>query len=207
MKKRVFKMISLLAAVFVSISLFGTSAYAYNGETAANYGRKYANGSNSAYKKLDSDCTNFVSQCVAVGGFPSTIHKNHGLKPEGLRNYVVDYNNSYWYHIKETQKVLGVNRTVYVYSAPWAFVSNFKDYMRAHGANVSNAPKHPDSFTRGTMRPGDVAQVDGVHSVLISTSGCSYCAHSSSKKDEPLSTFINFANKHSQPLVRIAYRG
>lgn len=40
----------------------------YSGAVAANYAQTYATTPNATYKKLDNDCTNFVSQATAVCG-------------------------------------------------------------------------------------------------------------------------------------------
>lgn len=61
---------------------------AYNPTNAVNYSRLYYSTPNSSiYKTLDSDCTNFVSQAVAVGGVVFTMPTSIP-KPSGIRDYV-----------------------------------------------------------------------------------------------------------------------
>ena len=58
-----------------------------------------------------------------------SVHTNHGLKAPNTKNYVMDSNQNYWYHIKEQQPgLLGIKRTVYVYSSTWSFVDQFRNY-------------------------------------------------------------------------------
>lgn len=53
-------------------------SYQYNRLKAVQYAERWWNSYNSAYKKFEVDCTNFISQCLHVGGAPMRGHPNRG---------------------------------------------------------------------------------------------------------------------------------
>lgn len=206
MKKRIIQILSV-GFSFLSIAVFfAMPAAAYNNTNAVNYARAHAKKYNTdAYKTIDQDCTNFISQCVNAGGVSMSVHTNHGLKAPNTKNYVMDSNQNYWYHIKEQQPgLLGIKRTVYVYSSTWSFVDQFRNYMVSKGRATANVkPKVVDSINRGGSRPGDLLQVQGAHSVIITGSSLTYCSHSQDRLDEPISTFLKFAQSKSGNMYHI----
>ena len=52
----------------------------YNRQQAVAYAEKWWNDYNPAYRKMEEDCTNFISQCLRAGGAPMT---NIGQKDKG----------------------------------------------------------------------------------------------------------------------------
>ncbi|MDF2557914.1 MAG: amidase protein [Bacillales bacterium] len=44
----------------------------YNRHKAVHYAERWWNSRNPAYPKFKDDCTNYISQCLAAGGFPMT---------------------------------------------------------------------------------------------------------------------------------------
>jgi hypothetical protein len=53
-------------------------SYQYNRLKAVQYAERWWNSYNPAYKKFTNDCTNFISQCLHVGGAPMRGYPNRG---------------------------------------------------------------------------------------------------------------------------------
>jgi hypothetical protein len=53
-------------------------SYQYNRLKAVQYAERWWNSYNPAYKKFENDCTNFISQCLNVGGGPMRGYPNRG---------------------------------------------------------------------------------------------------------------------------------
>lgn len=53
-------------------------SYQYNRLRAIQYAERWWNSYNPAYKKFQNDCTNFISQCLHVGGVPMRGFPNRG---------------------------------------------------------------------------------------------------------------------------------
>lgn len=53
-------------------------SYQYNRLKAVQYAERWWNSFNPAYKKFEVDCTNFISQCLHVGGAPMRGYPNRG---------------------------------------------------------------------------------------------------------------------------------
>ncbi|MGX6442435.1 amidase domain-containing protein [Neobacillus sp. K501] len=53
-------------------------SYQYNRLKAVQYAERWWNSYNPAYKKFENDCTNFISQCLHVGGAPMRGYPNRG---------------------------------------------------------------------------------------------------------------------------------
>lgn len=75
----------------------------FNKEMAVNYSRKYALNYNNLYKNFSNiggDCTNFVSQCLTVGGIPTSKtwkpYSNSWIRVIDLYDYLI--NNNYGYN-------------------------------------------------------------------------------------------------------------
>jgi hypothetical protein len=54
-------------------------SYQYNRLKAVQYAERWWNSYNPAYKKFEVDCTNFISQCLHVGGAPMRGFPNRGI--------------------------------------------------------------------------------------------------------------------------------
>ncbi|MCM2533849.1 amidase domain-containing protein [Neobacillus pocheonensis] len=53
-------------------------SYQYDRLKAVQYAERWWNSYNPAYKKFEVDCTNFISQCLHVGGAPMRGYPNRG---------------------------------------------------------------------------------------------------------------------------------
>ena len=105
----------LIAGVLTFVVTFGIAAstawaYTYNRNAARDYSNKYSCNStqcrNSSYVDFGgSDCTNFVSQSLKAGSFPSEKHP-------------YDFWQAEWYYSSKSD-----------YSRSWSLVSDFKKYM------------------------------------------------------------------------------
>jgi hypothetical protein len=60
-------------------------SYEYNRLKVVQYAERWWNSYNPAYKKFEVDCTNFISQCLHIGGAPMNGYPNRG-KGWWLRN-------------------------------------------------------------------------------------------------------------------------
>lgn len=63
---------------FVGENIEQRSSYTYNRLKAVQYAERWWNSYNPAYKKFENDCTNFISQCLHVGGAPMRGYPNRG---------------------------------------------------------------------------------------------------------------------------------
>lgn len=199
------------------------SEYAnYNGSTAAAYALQYAESPNSYYKELDSDCTNFVSQAIAVGGVVSYIG-NFSSKPILTKNWIVDSNSNAWYMIKKTRTV-GVD--YWVYSKTWANVNDFRNFHTARSASGSNTfygylsgstPNRTlnentnfEYKLRKYAQVGQVWQLTSHHSIIITkvtqrSDGYNYVwysGHTNTAKNENIQRFLDFC--YENPSCQIA---
>lgn len=144
-KKSLQKAIStvLAFALFISIPF---SVYAYSGSAAIAYADKYALNPNwPAYRTMDKDCSNFVSQCLYAGGLSQNDRWFYGLGivagmgystswsvADDLKNYLKNdlgatklvskwtktgYGNSYAY-VNNSNNLVGDGREVMFYD--WA---------------------------------------------------------------------------------------
>jgi hypothetical protein len=68
--------LALIAVLTVAPSADAASNHVYNGNNAAAYADRYScnitDCSNSNFRRITDDCTNFVSQSVNAGGFTAT---------------------------------------------------------------------------------------------------------------------------------------
>ena len=198
-----------------------TSNYAnYNRENAAAYALTYALSPNSAYKELDSDCTNFVSQAIATGNVYSYINSNFDSSPPVYQNWILDTASNYWYMVKKN-RILGLN--YWQYSKSWAFVSDFRTFHKARSASGKNyfggwltsggtaQNKYIPNTTqneninfeyklRKNAQVGQVWQCGDEHSIIITkvakfSDGYNYVwysCHSTARKNEDIQTFFNW---------------
>ena len=193
----------------------------YIRENAAAYAIAYADSHNSAYKNLgENDCTNFVSQAIAVGGVYSHINSNFNSTPPLYKNWILDSSPNYWYMVKKS-RTLGLN--YWQYSRTWSFVSDFRTFHKSHaaagsqyfngnlssGASVSNnyvPNKTRNEYTnfeyklRKYAQIGQVWQSGNQHSIIITkvvkfSNGYNYVwysCHSSPRENEDIQTFFNW---------------
>lgn len=115
----------------------------YNGQAAANYALNYANTPNKAYKTLESDCTNFVSQAVAAGEntFPGTLSGKPPVR-------TLDESNNFEYRLRKNAKVGQIWQPNSKHSIVITQVSKFNDgYNYIWYSAHSNAKKNKDIQT------------------------------------------------------------
>ncbi|MCM1364504.1 MAG: amidase domain-containing protein [Faecalibacterium sp.] len=202
------------------------SSYAnYNRENAAAYALKYADTFNSTYKKMDDDkdCTNFVSQAIAVGGVYSYINSDFNSKPLLIRDWILDSSPNYWYMIKKS-RTLGSD--YWQYSRSWSFVPDFRTFHIARSAGKdnyfsgkltsggSNNDKYGPNKTkdetnnfeyklRKYAKVGQVWQSGDKHSIIITKvtkksdeyNYVWYSCHSKPKKNVDIQEFFNWVYK------------
>ena len=200
-------------------SLTRASSYAdYKPSVAAAYAVKYAKNPNSSqFKTLDSDCTNFVSQAIAVGGVYSYINHDFTDTPGFLKDWVCEDNPNAWYMVKKTKSN---GNTYWAYSKTWAFVNNFRSFQTNHAARGSNtfhgtlSGGTPNTTTnantnfeyklRKNAAVGQVWQLDGHHSIIITavterSNGYNYVwysGRSNEAENEDIQTFLSWCYKN-----------
>lgn len=176
--------------VFASYDRSAVVAYAY----------KYADDANSTYYEFSSDCTNFVSQCEAVGGVVSYMPNSFPSAPSVFSNLKVDSSSDYWYMVHRTRSV---GKNYYIYTKTWSCVREFRDYFKGTRNSGSNSIAKVYSYktsywetAKSKLVPGDVLQYDEnghAHSIIIVSvhdrGGVKYCAHSNNRFLEDISTF------------------
>ena len=86
-KRKLQRILSVVLSVVLFISI-PCSGLAYSGSSAIEYSDRWALDRNPAYRSVDSDCANFVSQCLYAGGFPQT--------DEWYYDWAYNYSDS-WY--------------------------------------------------------------------------------------------------------------
>jgi hypothetical protein len=112
------------------------SAGSYYGSNAAAYALTYCDDYNPAYTSFESDCTNFVSQCLLAGGWTET----------GKYSYS---SSSAWYYDGSYYPLL---------SQTWIWVENFKQFIE--GSGRVSGPITVNSSSLPWFQVGDVIIVD-----------------------------------------------
>lgn len=211
-------------------ALMRASSYAdYTPSAAASYAVRYAKSPNSSqYKTLDSDCTNFVSQAIAVGGVYSYINTNFTQTPGLFKDWVCEDNPNAWYMVKKTKSS---GSTYWAYSKTWAFVDSFRSFQTNHAARGSNTfhgtlsggtPNTTANVNtnfeyklRKNAAVGQVWQLDGHHSIIITavtqkSNGYNYVwysAHSNAAENEDIQTFLSWCynNYRTTDIYRLKF--
>jgi len=158
----------------------------YNPSTAVSYAHTWVSNTttlrNPEYPTYPSDCTNYVSQCLAAGGIaetrPSTV-------PSGIYE-----TSSYWYCDK-------VGTSTWKVSTPWIRVSgtnNFHDYW---APRIPDANYAGDTTVSANADLGDVVQIrhagtlERFHTTIVTkfTSSGTACLsyHTTDSEDKPIS--------------------
>lgn len=158
-----------------------TPRYSYNRTNAIAYARQWANGRNPAYRSWSSDCTNFVSQCLAAGG----ISQNAPYPfPQGIVS-----TSSYWYYGSAGSM-----------STSWMQVADFNSYWSRH-ASIYNYALVSTAISR--MSGGDAVLLrhtsTGVayHAIFITYSNGSsatYCGHTNNAYDKSVGGIDDASN-------------
>ncbi len=146
----------------------------YNKTAAANYALKYAmTGNTASYRTYGNDCTNFISQCLAAGGWT------------GTGSALSRTSNTTWFYSS-----LGESFTTYTWAGAHNHYFFHKETARSTaGAYVSS------------LRLGDIMQVsfsnDGHigHTVIVSkedTNGTDYVSyHTTNTLNKPVTQFVS----------------
>lgn len=120
-----------MAGVLINGNIIKVNA-AYDGEKAADYAVEHAasDNYNKDYHKFDSDCTNFVSQCVYTGGIEQEEIDINKVKYTDLND--VWKTKSKWCYTKVTRKteLFGYpiyKKTGWVCTSTWSVVSKESD--------------------------------------------------------------------------------
>lgn len=178
-------------------SVSTSASYNYSATAAKNYATTYATIANRAvYPVYSSDCTNFVSQCLKAGGIPMV----------GTNSTTGVYSSTSKWYCKCTYDsgANAANARQYAVTTSWIRVSDFNTYMTS--VAKAKSTKTSQSALYNSCRTGDVVQLvsntsgSPYHTVIITKRDTSegmayYSAHSSSKRNEPISTIFKKTNK------------
>lgn len=170
--KKIQKKISLiLCIVLFTEMIYADTAFAYNGQAAANYAGKYWQNYNSAYDSYSSDCTNFTSQCIVAGSFPTVK-----LPSANVSYYMLGgtYGTTeYFSHMKYTKKIgigpLSKTKTDFVATTTWTLAGfgvsginyGFYAYVVSKGLVPIefSSPKDTINYLTEAASVGDIIQI------------------------------------------------
>ncbi|MDR1113296.1 MAG: amidase domain-containing protein, partial [Bacteroidales bacterium] len=96
----------LILILNVFLLIISGFAQTYNPEAAAAYATRYCNTPNEQYPYYNSDCANFVSQCLKAGGLDLSVGINPNLRPpnNGVNGYdCMDNAQNLTYHLEHYQ--------------------------------------------------------------------------------------------------------
>ncbi|MCI5852604.1 MAG: amidase domain-containing protein [Clostridiales bacterium] len=192
----------LLVTIFIPSTSYATE-YSVNKSVA--YAQKWAkNYNDKQYKRINDDCTNFVSQCVVAGGkrfvAPSKVDVTFY---EWLKGYKYTNASNMWYHKKYPIKKFGISKDIYCYSTSFTFVDSFYNYWKKQkGCCVYegySGCKKGSKFQKD-IKKGDIIQMydknEGWHHSMIVTSGkmgIGIIAHIQMQRK--ISLYINYRKK------------
>lgn len=131
---RLKKLFTVLISLIIALPSY---SQAYSGQAAANYAEKWWNSKNPNYDSYDSDCTNFTSQCIVAGGFPTKPISDSKITYSNLgKVYSTD---SYFSHksYTRTRKILGVKVSTkkdFVATSTWTLAG--KSTSKAESSGV-----------------------------------------------------------------------
>lgn len=176
--------IGLLAFLLVVLFIAGCStASAYNRQAAVQYAIEHTEPDanqptnkqseyNQAYHAFDSDCTNFISQCLYYGGW----------KQVGRYNA---WSSNSWYYVYYSWP----SSLCFGYSRSWTSANDFYKFCTVH-------PERAQSASLSSLEIGDIVQMDFTgdgkwdHSLIVTKktgSNIYLSAHSNDLENEPLS--------------------
>lgn len=197
------KVIKCLVSSATIMAIMATStiesfAYNYDGSATA-YAYTYAENYNKKYTYFDKgDCTNFVSQAVNAGGISIADSKPGGVAENNLNAWYIKYVDGTWR-----------------YSRSWTVVEDFKEYMKKRKcATVKTFSQKNWACIYEIVENGDVLQVDGEHSVMITEIGertgntIKYCGHTNDVQNGKINIIKNQAKENwaSKDIVIIHFK-
>jgi len=212
MKIKFCKLMLVVISALVLVSMFTSTAFAYNYDFVKTYRDSFWNSKNPTFfKYVDNDCTNYASQVAAFSGMPSWIDWNSGLLPEHYNlattapslRYAVDDNASKWYSITDTTKKLGITYTYHIYSRSWTITTDFKNFMKTKSSyvTVTTYAQNKKAEMLAAAKVGDIIQLDGKHTIIIvrkdSNTKLFYTQHTVDRKEEDIATFTTWAASSS----------
>lgn len=217
-KRNIISICAFVLTMFVVVGSLPTYSYAsgYNVNKAVDYAQKWAGSyNNSQYKRINDDCTNFVSQCIVAGG--KSFVKPKELKMSALdwvKGYKYTADSTSWYNKRYKNKKFGITKNVFFYSASFTFVDSFYSFWNKQKCCSTYGPYDnckKNSPLQKKLKKGDIIQMydvgNGWHHSMIITSGVKgnwkYCAHTKSEKNRDL---YNLQGKNRKfRVVRINY--
>lgn len=158
-----------------------------NGYSVQWYARQYSQtdaGNTTDYFYISGgDCTNFVSQALFYGGLYKTYYTS-----DTTANGYVETEERWFYFNNNTSAGHSV-------STSWVRVSELYNYLSPHYATLetkANSTMTP-YLNRGFVLQGKHFFGGYAHSVIttITNGADTYCAHTSRRRDEPISTFYD----------------
>lgn len=213
------KTVSSVIVCMLGVVCFTSITYAqYDGNKAVTYaGNHYEdNDSGEYYYFSGNNCTNFVSQCIAHGGITTKENKfmtEQSIIPTLPYIYDDDTTYRYWYMVKK-KSALGF-RNYYLTTANWTSVKELRLYHGYHEGTVYSYANNSAGRNKlmKEVKRGDILQAGTKHSIIVSEVGnrtlstILYYGQSTSRHNEPLSTFVNFANNNSCNVIyRISFK-
>lgn len=184
--KKIQKGVSFILCVFLLVGMTQTdTASAYNGQAAADYAGRYYGNYNPAYDSYSSDCTNFTSQCIVAGSFPTV------KLPSGNVSYFMlggTYGTTeYFSHMKYTKKLgigpISKTKTDFVATTTWTVAGlgsggisyGFYAYVMSKGMIPLefSTPKTKINYLTEAASVGDIIQIkpkgsdSTVHSYIV----------------------------------------
>ncbi len=161
-----------------------------SGISIQNYAERWTDESISTYHNPNyyynsdgGDCTNFASQCLYAGGLPMTSYvgeeNNDGYVDTDTRWFYFNNNSSSGHSI----------------ATCWVRVKELYNYLSPHyacGERLANSGMTP-FLNKGFLLQGRHLLGSYKHSVIVTivNNNVCYCAHSSQRHDEPISTFYS----------------
>lgn len=185
MRKVIKSLVSCVTVVaIVTVSARKTYGYNYLGSATA-YAFEYAENYNKSYPSFPhGDCTNFVSQAVKAGGISMVDSNPGGVAEDKPDAWYIKYVDGTWR-----------------YSKSWTVVNNLKKFFKNKKyATVKTFSQQNWELIYQIVEPGDVLQLDGKHSVMITEIGnrtyksVKYCGHTSDVQNKSIQEFTKYAN-------------
>lgn len=164
-------------------------AHPLSGSAIQTYAQTWAESFNTAYVTQPSDCTNFASQCLYAGG----LDMEHNNASDKTANGYVDTTSRWFYFNNSSTKK-------YSASTSWVRVVDLYTYLSPDYAvfETSDGATMSRYLNKGFLLQGKPIVGSYGHSVIVtknSSGDLLYCAHSSPRLDEPISTFYDGFSK------------
>lgn len=153
MKKWGLNLVLTLSTGVVGLGVMSPIAFAssYNGSAAAAYADQYAINGNTAYPIYSDDCTNYVSQALAAGGFPEVVDYNLNT---GMPIQTSD--NRYWFYQDGVRSYSwSVAEDLRLHLAGYTSYTHMYHYYGLQGSGTYNALSYGDPIAYNWNSPSD----------------------------------------------------